>query len=227
MIASFVNKLSAKYNNVLTSIKNLTVKLINSSKNIIKCTWIPGHQGYELNELADQNAKQAAERCFLTKTPERSTLLIDIRESVKSKSWQFRYSNELSNHNVYNINDTVGNWNDFKIEHPLYHIINQFVTCYHSLNSHKSKITNVSPLCECGEPETVNHFVFHCEKYSRYRRELLNMINYITGKNYIKLSDFDLKTLYGQSQIIKKKQNKDILIHMLVFLEKTKRFKVL
>ena len=53
---------------------------------------------------------------------------------------------------------------------------------------HKFKISN-SDLCECGELETINHFLFYCRLHRTYRDELgasLNIYNVaLTRKNLL------------------------------------------
>ena len=63
-----------------------------------------------------------------------------------------------------------------------FHILtNRLVSGYTNLNEYLNKISSViSPNCTfCDEPESTYHFIYHCERITRFRCQLLNDIKKI------------------------------------------------
>ena len=78
---------------------------------------------------------------------------------------------------------------------------------------------------KCGEPESVFHFVYHCQRYTRFRRELLNKIRIINKNEKARwFSEIAVSTLCGQRNDVSLEINKNLLSAFLDFLKETGRF---
>ena len=128
-------------------------------------------------------------------------------------------------HRVFEINNKVNKWRTFKCKHPMYKILNQLISGHHQLNSYGAKVTNGSPLCQCGEFESVEHLVFVCEKYSRIRFNFGKELSHILKENCLPLSKVKLQTIFGQTMSLTDKINNKVINATLKFLLLTKRFK--
>ena len=73
------------------------------------------------------------------------------------------------------------------------------ITGQAELNHLASKIDQTkSDLCEsCSEKETIQHYVFHCEKYNNQRNDLERGVEEILARNGIVQSVINLKVLTG------------------------------
>ena len=73
--------------------------------------------------------------------------------------------------------------------------MNQLFCGHTLLNSHRAKInSNVSELCEtCSETEDTNHFLFHCQKFTKEREHLENRVGEIlNGPGLNEVANIDL-----------------------------------
>ena len=60
---------------------------------------------------------------------------------------------------------------------PAQRIITQLRTGYCYLNGYLHVVgLNESPLCKCGEPESVKHFTEECEQYEEIRENLRSIL---------------------------------------------------
>ena len=59
----------------------------------------------------------------------------------------------------------------------IHHQVTQVLTDHSKLNSHMHKINKISsPMCNCNEgEETVEHFIYRCQKHTLLRNKLKNV----------------------------------------------------
>ena len=190
----------------------------------LEALWVPGHSDFVPNEVADRVAKEAADESNLVRyAAEKREVQIKIAEKVK-QNWQFRVDIKLANHRVSAINGKVGTWFTPKVD-GIHHLL-QLASGHDSLNYHMSKIVEAtSPLCKCGQIENAEHFLFDCECYSRYRYELMSELNSLCGSNFNKLGSFSWQTLMGQDKNLSRETNLKVLIKVVAFVRRTRRFK--
>ena len=89
---------------------------------------------------------------------------------------------------------------------------------------YKSLITDNSPNCKCGQPETLEHVLYFCERYSRSRFEWGKEISNILNTESVPLRFVAWETLFGQTDGPKSGNNQKLLLATLNFLKNTRRF---
>ena len=58
----------------------------------------------------------------------------------------------------------------------------QLQTGYSILNAHRHKIgINPSPLCDCGVPETTQHYLLECDLHTEHHEKLLKQLQKLCG----------------------------------------------
>ena len=216
------NQLSSQYNNIITQTRAMRDEV--ARNNNIKCTWVPGHKGFDLNEEADSCAKSAAKNAVVTKCPERSIALIRVKECSVQNSWEFRFKHSLADHFISSVVHKVGCWIS-RSDLPNFHVVNQLVSGHSYLNASRCRLTGGTPLCDCGELESRNHFLFHCERFARQRSEWLFRLNFILEADYSALVDIDISTVFGQSKDLSREINREIIKCMTMFIHQSSRFK--
>ena len=96
--------------------KDILYNLKATNNNMIEAIWAPGHEGIQINEIADQAARDEAKKQINDSRPlERKTVLINLKHQVLT-NWQRRVDHELANHQVAEINNTVRSWNIYNIK---------------------------------------------------------------------------------------------------------------
>ena len=221
------NRIQKDYNQVITGNKSL-LRSILARNNRVKCTWVPGHQNFQINEQADSVAKDAARKCSPenAKTPDRRNLLMMIKEDVVKNNWKFRVDQSLSDHRVHAINPRAGQWKSHKalMGHPMYKTMKQLISGHHGLNAYNSMITGRSPKCKCGQPETLDHLLFYCERYSRSRFVWAKEVSNVLEDRSVPLRCVSWETLFGQRKDAKVGTDQNLCLALLNFLKNTKRF---
>ena len=97
------------------------------------------------------------------------------------------------------------------------------------LNEHKFRHNfrdTVNPLCTCSlEPESVTHFLLHCQHHSTHRKTLLGSI-FAIDATISNLSDASLVVilLYGNSNQYSNEVNTSIINSTICFLKSSERF---
>ena len=222
ILSSFSNNITKKYKHISMQNKILVNRLQRDSNNEIHAIWVPGHTGVELNELADGKAKEEAKKAqFIANYSERNILNSVIKEKVLVK-WQLRVNFQLSDHIIFTINNRVNEMNIVDMQGI--HLLFQLISGHNKLNTQQQHWNpNVrSENCRCGHPETVNHFIFRCQRYTRQRYKWQSNVSKLTG-NIQDLKYFPLSTLSGQSNLPQETNNK-LLKCMIKFIVDTRRF---
>ena len=93
------------------------------------------------------------------------------------------------------------------------------------LNQLASKIDQIkSDLCEtCSEKETIQHYVFHCEKYNNQQNDLERDVEEILARNGIVQSEINLKVLTGNLEEASRRINGELKKAFGTFLRSTER----
>ena len=131
--------------------------------------WIPSHVGVDGNEKADQLAKEAHLKNTTTHCPLSPE---DVKRKVRAaqeKAWQLKYETTIQDLHIGTIKPKVGHWPWAS------HTIRAAETAlarlrisHVELNDYLHRFGQAeSPLCQtCRSPETVDHYLIHCRRYS-------------------------------------------------------------
>ena len=101
------------------------------------------------------------------------------------------------------------------------------ILCGHSrLNSHQAKLnSNKSELCdERKVQESVEHYLFDCDKYEEERKELEESVEDILSREGINCSIIDLRELSGKIEEISREGSFELVGALLKYIQCTKRF---
>ncbi|MEW8546650.1 MAG: ribonuclease H family protein [Candidatus Thiodiazotropha sp.] len=198
----------------------------------IRVHWCPGHMDIRGNELADKFAKEAANEA-ISMTDNLSVLTKkDATAELKKniiKKWQKAYILSESAGKIQDIvsSEKVGQRSTVGEERKKeYRILNHLMSGHSLLNDHRAKInSNSSNLCEvCHVPETVEHFLFDCDRFSGPREAMKNDALRIVACENLKCADADIKTLTGNAEEISKAGEAEMVNILLQYIQETHRF---
>ena len=151
--SSFSSKIGKTYTNEVAQNVLLTRQLLEKGWEI-EATWMPGHEGFQANELADKLAKEVAGTAKNPHYPcDRRIILNQLRERVIN-NWQFRYQLNCFGHQVYGICDKVDKW--FNPNIPGIRSLFQLVSGHTKLNTSQVRYNPLvtDDKCSCGMRET-------------------------------------------------------------------------
>jgi len=141
---------------------------------------VPGHEGIEGNEKADTEAKRAAEGPHKNQRNEHYHLIRGIpdsksatKQTLKARTWR-EYEKEFQGSSRY---DKAINFRKMsaKLSRRQASILIQLRTGHVPLQAylHRFKLSDTPKCPTCGEePETVTHYLKHCQTYEQQRRRL-------------------------------------------------------
>ena len=140
----------------------------------IEIVWTPGHSEVEGNEVADRLAKEAAVEA---KAMEEETSVVTVqdikryaRASIQRK-WQQRWDIGEFGRDFYLCKPILVS--SPRLDFPntrIFKQIFQLRTGYSILNDYRHKLGQCETgLCECGQMETVQHFLLQCQLYEEER----------------------------------------------------------
>ena len=208
----------------IQEVKSDIQKLEESGVNV-EISWTPGHSDIKGNEYADKLAKEAAEEAK-EKTDLPPVLTMgDIKTAVRDsgrKKWQDMWDKSEKGRNLFNYRPKV----DYKVKHKFESrkgesIVSQLRTGYVKLNEYlqKTSITE-NDKCQCGEIETVKHFLLECELYENEREKLRSNLFRSCG-----IAQFDMNILLDLKPDDEFKEwRSSILEELEAFVVETKRF---
>ena len=152
---------------------------------------------------------------------ERKIVLTILRQQVLT-NWQRRVNLELCNHQIAEINNQVTSWKLYNMKGSKHML--RLITGHHFLNSFQSHISSkITKYCTCGQVESVYHFLFTCQKYTRYRQRWLLKIFNITGNPDV-LQHTTYKTAFGQRSDLTDDENRKLQESTCEYISETQRF---
>ncbi|MES9970162.1 MAG: ribonuclease H family protein [Candidatus Thiodiazotropha sp.] len=194
-----LNWASENYTDIIFKIKSFLQQLKTKGFDVI-IHWTPGHATIEGNEIADRLAKDAAQQASNMPLETSIVTLQDIKSSSKKSiisKWQQRWDISDSGRFFYMFKPTVNG--KLFLDIPCKELgssILQLRTGYNQLNEYKHKLNQCdSAECECGDIETVQHFLLECPLYEDHRQILQRNLFFELGINYL-----DLPLLLGYNE---------------------------
>ncbi|XP_060593901.1 uncharacterized protein LOC132748336 [Ruditapes philippinarum] len=187
--------------------------------------WTPGHAGIKGNDLADRLAKEAAKEAEEMETEDslfvtsQSDIRHSARESVRIK-WQRRWEIVETGRHLYGLKPQVQpkkiNFHGLSNQRQLLQLQSGYC-----LNDYLNKIgAKNTSLCNCGEVETVTHFIEDCTLYETSRENLKKEIFLKTG-----ISVFTKELLLSDIQEDQFKDHRQELSNIAnEFVKSSKRF---
>ena len=174
--AAFNGGLPSGKVDIILQIKE-SVNCLSDGGNDIIVHWVPGHRDIEGNELADCQAKEAANEMVGTDT-EDFPVMMDMKEAVAEikrnlkDKWKRKF--ELSDKacRVQEVFTEVGKRNCIGEEdRHNFSMLNQLLSGHTLLNQHRARLDeNVSEMCPvCLSREDPEHFLFYCKAYDEER----------------------------------------------------------
>ena len=217
---------------IILNIRRLT-SLLEDKENTLHVHWIPGHKDFEGNEKADNLAKEAAKGMvdkkvdFYEGVAEKKEIIQIMRSSIKDK-WQRMVDNSKTTDKIHETITQVGTAFVVKNEERrVTRVINQLISGNAYLNYMVSKIdTSKSELCDsCKTRETINHYLYDCERYNRERIELeKDLERILTTHGLQHISDINIKVMTGNLEEASKTANLELRNALTLYISKTKRF---
>ena len=134
-------------------------------------SWIPGHANISGNEIADQLAKEATKESMSLNEQYNVITMSDVKQAVKTSTkikWQNRWTISESGRQLYDLIPMVGNASHLDMPNPqIGRVLTEMRTGYSRLNKYRNNIGQTpTPLCDCGEEETTEHYILHCHIYN-------------------------------------------------------------
>lgn len=186
-----LNWASENFTSLISKISSL-YKQLQSVGFLVSIHWTPGHATIQGNEIADRLAKDAAHEASEMPLDSSVITIQDIKTSSKKSvlsKWQQRWDISESGRCFYIFNSTVAGKTYLDApSRDLFSLILQLRTGYCSLNDYRHKLNHTeSPECECGDIETVQHFLLDCPLYDDQRQHLKKNLFFQLGVNYLDL----------------------------------------
>lgn len=230
ILSAFQNQIPSNKIEIVTSIKQSINQLIEKG-NKIHAHWVPGHKDITGNELADQQAKAGAHEMLVSKDP--VSMNMDKREAnaeirmQAGEKWKLKFMLSEKMERIQEIFIDVGRRSCYgEMDRAGFSALNQILSGHTMLNDHQSKLNqNVSEMCsDCKVPETVEHYIFDCDKYTEERKELEKTTEDVLGREGINCTVVDVKVLSGNIEVISREARSELTGALLKYIRSTKRF---
>ena len=228
---AFGNHLPKNKIEIVFDIKNSLGKIWERN-NKINVHWVPGHKEIEGNELADKQAKEAASEMSkpdvsIEPVFDKTEAVSEIKKQMTSK-WNLKFSCSENSNNIQDIFSEVGKRNCYgEWDRPAFSTLNQLLSGHSILNGHRAKFDkNISYMCEsCQVLETVDHFLFHCEKYKTERDRMERTVeNVLFREGCTDITCIDLRLLGGNDENLSRNAQNDVIAALMEFIRCSNRF---
>ncbi|XP_035685694.1 uncharacterized protein LOC118422282 [Branchiostoma floridae] len=217
------------YNDLVNAARQRLFEIQQKGHNI-QIEWCPGHMGVEGNELADMQAKLAAEEAKHTEnntTWTKQQAMKHIEEQAV-KRWQRRRENQTTSSHMQKANTSLkkkcSTWESRTTQIS----INQLVSGHTELNAYKNWIDPTeTPNCgTCGTRENIDHYMYECPKYENTRQHLMKEIDNIYEDYGIPQQErtMDVVSLAGMRSDLTNEANKRMYLAFTKYIEDTRRF---
>ena len=210
-----------------------SVNCLSDSGNDIIVHWVPGHRDIEGNELADCQAKEAANEMVGADTEDfpvmmdKKEAVAEIKRNLKDK-WKRKF--ELSDKacRVQEVFTEVGKRNCIGEEdRHNFSMLNQLLSGHTLLNQHRARLDeNVSEMCPvCLSREDPEHFLFYCKAYDEERRKMVEKVEEVLNREGLdSIGDINLRVLTGNIENLSIQGQTDMLSALMQFIKCTNRF---
>lgn len=186
----------------------------------VDLSWTPGHSDIKGNELADELAKEAAKEAMDMEEDNVVVTLEDVKSAAKASGktkWQDRWNMSERGRSLF----------DYKVKHQFESFstecqVSQLRTGYVSLNEQLYKWgLKENNKCDCGDPETIDHYLMCCPRYEDERERLKTRLFQTLG-----VASVDLDLLLNMKPNDEYKDNRTFILSELEkYIQQTKRFK--
>ena len=180
ILSDSLSGLMALKNEILTNHSHITSKIKSRIKDladtgmITTIQWIPGHVGIHGNKVVDALAKEAhnfninRETIFPLDISEIKTHLKEGR----NRSWQLIYDQKKDHLHIGSIKRTIKHWDWALHKHRATETtITRLRIGHCGLRAHLHRFnpSDTQNCNTCNQPETIDHFLFHCQNHSNER----------------------------------------------------------
>jgi len=193
----------------------------------ITLDWSPGHADIEGNEIADRLAKEGAKEAEEMELDSSQPISqSDIKKSTKDAmdiKWQRRWEITDKARQLFELRPLAASKTIDYRGTTNQRTLLQLQSGHTSLRDHLHRLgCKEDPLCNCGEPETLEHFLIHCPKYESAREALVSNIYLQTG---IRMSAITPQLLLTSGKEDPWKDNRRVIITELdKFITESGRF---
>ena len=220
-----LNWVSDHYLDVIKKI-NENISSLESKGWNLEIVWTPGHSEVQGNDVADRLAKEAA---MEAKELGEETSIVTVQDikrharvSIRYK-WQQRWDIGESGRDFYLCKPFLKS--NPRLDYPnikLYKKMLQLRTGYSKLNDYRHKLGQVETrYCECGQIETVQHYLLECPLYDEARYTLLKRLREELG-----IQAPNIYTLLGYDSPVEFPNWRELICEEVGhFIERTERFK--
>jgi len=203
-------------------------KELHDRNNSLTVHWIPGHMNITGNDLADRQAKEAAKEAVDVVSHDRvdgrsANLMLHERAIEK---WKVQYQVSETTEVVKEVIAKAGDRKCVGEKHrATYSKINQLISGHTKLKNHWAKVTNSHDRdCNhCSVPETINHFLFECRKFTDARKKLENKVEEILHRHNIPCGDITVGVLTGEIENITTAAKEELIENIEEYIGATKR----
>ena len=186
--AAFMGGIPSGKVDIILQIKE-SVNCLSDSGNDIIVHWVPGHRDIEGNELADCQAKEAANEMVGADTEDfpvmmdKKEAVAEIKRNLKDK---WKRKSELSDKacRVQEVFTDVGKRNCIGEEDMHnFSMINQLLSGHTLLNQHRldENVSEMYPVCLSLEDQ--EHFLFYCKAYDAERGKMVEKVEEVLNRD--------------------------------------------
>ena len=193
------------------------IHMIASSSHNIQMKYIPAHKGYKGNEIADSLAKEGADNSHTLESIEPIT---DLRNQNKQKIKTLSAATNLQEWTTFAKNNKMFNttfptmdlWTAYKSLSTQCKKIHNLIMESIPIGTYLLKIgaTNTNICQSCNVPDTLQHYLQHCQSFQQQREKFLVPLNKPISKLHLLRGDaatiaatenFLMSTLYSKSSV--------------------------